>query len=70
MFNHEMHGLLKYLGGGNRVDTSESNATNASEEDNVRSALHDTFTEAEEKVYPNSKFSKLSCVVHLPYEVS
>lgn len=59
IFQHDMHGLLNEVVGGNQVEPSEDNVNNGQEANNVRSKFHDLFKEAEEKVYPNSKYNKL-----------
>lgn len=65
VFNHDMHGLLNDLAGGIQVEPAESNVNHGQEAGNVRSKFDDIFKEAKEKVYPNAKYTKLSCVVHL-----
>ncbi|KAL4554779.1 hypothetical protein LXL04_037383 [Taraxacum kok-saghyz] len=65
MFHHDMHGLLNDLDVENQVEPHEANSNSAPEQDTLRSNFHDILKEAKEKVYQNSKYSKLSCIVHL-----
>ncbi|GKB07403.1 putative transposase-associated domain-containing protein [Tanacetum coccineum] len=79
IFDHDMHGLLndifhptppqQSIGSGligeGEVQMSESNVNTGSGETNGRKKFQDLLKDAEEKVYSNSKYSKLSCLVHL-----
>lgn len=65
IFQHDMHGMLNDLVGGNQEEPSEPNMNYGEEANGVRSDFGDIFKETEEKVYPTSKYNKLSCVVHL-----
>ena len=79
MFDHDMHGLLNDIfhptppqqnigsggSGAGEVQMSESNLNTHPGETSGRKKFQDLLKEAEEKVYSKSKYSKLSCLVHL-----
>ncbi|KAI3795772.1 hypothetical protein L1987_38431 [Smallanthus sonchifolius] len=51
--------------GGSGVEIHENVLNNSQETNNRRNKFDDLVKEAAEKVYPNCKYNKLSCVVHL-----
>ncbi|KAK9073298.1 hypothetical protein SSX86_007622 [Deinandra increscens subsp. villosa] len=66
--NEEMHDLINdaFEPEGESGVEAHDNASNNSQETNNRGSKFDYLVkEAEEKVYPNCKYNKLSCVVHL-----
>lgn len=77
LFEHDMRGLLNDIfqptshveSGTEPINISEaemdSSTFNNDEELENRSKFDDLLKDVEEKVYPNSKYSKLSCLVHL-----
>ncbi|XP_035837155.1 uncharacterized protein LOC118485043 [Helianthus annuus] len=68
VLHHEMHEMLDDIfvtEGGNGVGMHETASSNSEETNTRRSTFDDLVNEAEEKVYPNCKYNKLSCVVHL-----
>ncbi|XP_022022263.1 uncharacterized protein LOC110922267 isoform X1 [Helianthus annuus] len=68
ILHHEMHEMLDDIfvtEGGNGVEMHETASSNSEETNTRRSTFDDLVNEAEEKVYPNCKYNKLSCVVHL-----
>ncbi|KAK1414097.1 hypothetical protein QVD17_29837 [Tagetes erecta] len=68
MLQHEMHDMLDDMfetEGGDGMDMHENGTDNSQESNNKRNGFDDLLKEVGEKVYPNSKYNKLSCVVHL-----
>ncbi|XP_076952859.1 uncharacterized protein LOC143626766 [Bidens hawaiensis] len=68
IYDHGMHEMLNdifetEIGSGAEIHENASN--NSTETNNNRCKFDDLVKEAEEKVYPNCKFNKLSCVVYL-----
>ncbi|XP_022024563.1 uncharacterized protein LOC110924893 [Helianthus annuus] len=68
ILRHEMHEMLDDIfetEGGIGVEMHETASNNSEETNTRRSEFDDLVKEAEEKVYQNCKYNKLSCVVRL-----
>jgi hypothetical protein len=66
--NEEMRDLINDAfepEGGSRVEAHDDALNDSQETNNRGSKFGNLFKEAEQKVYPNCKYNKLSCVVHL-----
>ncbi|XP_076928302.1 uncharacterized protein LOC143592226 [Bidens hawaiensis] len=67
VFHHEMNEMLNenFQPGGTGEKIHENTSNNTQETNNKGSNFDNLVKEAEENVYPNCKYNKLSCVVHL-----